>query len=144
MANAGRRWWGSAFLIGSLGVTVLLGVLSGADEQPSRSTSALLVLLAAVFQFSSVLLFAGIGRADPGLARAAVRRLIRMGLRTSGARQLAEESFDSANTAELRSRMGRLSVELSWLEEGLVEAVGDWEEFHAEALKQLRKDKPGG
>lgn len=139
MGATARRWFGSLFLIGSLVTTVFLGVLSGADKQPTRSTSALLVLLAAVFQFGSVVTFSGIGRADPGLARAAVRRLIRMGLRTSGARKLAEESFDGANAPELRSRMGQLSVELSWLEEGLVEAVGDWEEFHADALKKLRK-----
>lgn len=139
MGTTARRWWGSIFLVGSVGTTVLLGVLSGSDRPPSRSTSALLVLVAAVFQLGSVLLFSGIGRADPGLARAAVRRLVRMGLRAEGARVLAEESFDSASASELRSRMGQLSVDLSWMEEGLLEAVGDWEEFHADALKTLRK-----
>lgn len=143
MGNAARRLWGSFFLVGALSVTVLLGVLSGADEEPSRSTSALLVLLAALFQFSSVLLFSGIGRADPGLARAAVRRLIRMGVRTNEARELAERS-DSVSATELRSWVGRLSVELSWIEEGLLDAVADWKEFHADALKQLGKDDQDG
>lgn len=143
MGPTARRWWGSVLLAASIVVTVLLGVLSGAEKQPSRSTSALLVIVASGFQLASVLLFSGIGRADPSLARAAVRRLIGMGLRARAARQFAESSFASGNAAELRSGVGRLSVDLSWLEEGLVEAAEDWQEFHADALKEFRKGGQG-
>lgn len=137
MGTKARRFWGSLVLVAAIAVTVLLGVLSGAEKQPSRSTSALLVILASSFQLVSVLLFSGIGRADPSLARAAVRRLIAMGLRASAARHLAESTFGSGNVTELRSGMGRLSVDLSWIEEGLIEAAEDWHEFHRDALKEL-------
>lgn len=143
MGTKARRFWGSVVLAAAIAVTVLLGVLSGAEKQPSRSTSALLVILASSFQLASVLLFSGIGRADPSLARAAVRRLIAMGLRANAARQLAETTFGSGNVTELRTSMGRLSVDLSWIEEGLVEATEDWQEFHGEALRGLQKGGQG-
>src|SRR5689334_20014062 len=124
MRDSRRRVLAIVLLIGAFGLTVFLGVLSGSQKAPSRSTSALLVVLAGILQIASASQFNAIGRADPALARATVRRLLRMGTRTHQARLLAEECFEtsSPNAQELRRTMGILSVELSWVEEGLAEA----------------------
>ncbi|GLW07865.1 hypothetical protein Misp01_29950 [Microtetraspora sp. NBRC 13810] len=124
-------------MLAGLGVTVYLGVLSGADQQPSQATSALLVVLAGIFQFAGAAKFNKIGKADPGLARAAVRRLIRMIRRANEARLIAEAAYENSDAAEIRKAMGRVSVELSYVEEGLTEAVDDWNEFHKDALRKL-------
>lgn len=121
------------------GLTVYLGVLSGADRQPSRATSALLVVLAGVFQIAGAGQFNKLGRADPGLARAAVRRILKMVVRTRESRKLAESTYDLGTAQEVRKTLGRISVELSWVEEGLLDAIGDWNEFHAEALQNITK-----
>lgn len=120
------------------GLTVYLGALEGASKQPSRATSALLVVLAGVFQIAGAAQFLKIGKADPGLARAAVRRIIKMTARASNARKLAECAYDSGTPSEIKKALGRISVELSWLEEGLLDAFDDWNEFHATALHDLK------
>lgn len=130
----------SLLLLAGFGLTISLGVLTGADEPPSRATSALLVVLAGGFQFAGAAKFHRIGKADPGLARAAVRRLLQMGRRAQQARQTAEQAFDEGNAAVLRGSMGRISVELSWIEEGLLHCIKDWEEFHEDALKPLKDE----
>lgn len=140
MPISARHLWASLLFLIGISLTIFLGFLTGSDDQPSRSTSALLVVLAGVFQFASASQFKAIGRADPGLARAAVRRLIRMGTRTQAARKLAEAAHDSGNSGELRSMMGQVSVELSWLEEGIMDAVDDWNEFHKDAIRGLMED----
>jgi hypothetical protein len=119
------------------GLTVYLGVLQGATQQPSRATSALLVVLAGIFQFAGAAQFQKIGKADPGLARAAVRRIIKMTARTREVRKLTELTYDVGTATEARKALGRISVELSWIEEGLLNAVDDWNEFHTVALRDL-------
>jgi hypothetical protein len=122
-----------------LGATIVLGVLSGAEEQPTRATSALLVVLAAVLQGAGALVAASMGRADPTLARAAARRLVASGHKAHDARKLAEKQFESGTADTRRVAMGVLSAELSWIEDSFVQAVADWEEFHANALKQVER-----
>jgi hypothetical protein len=126
-----------ALVVVGFGLTVYLGVMQGSSAPPSRSTSALLVVLAGVFQFAGAAKFLRIGRADPALARAAVRRIIKMTARTREARKVVELTYDVGSPVECKKLMGRVSVELSWLEEGLVDAMDDWYEFHETALREL-------
>ncbi|GIH73240.1 hypothetical protein [Sphaerimonospora thailandensis] len=130
--------WATILVAVGVALTIYLGVLSGADQQPSRATSALLVVLAGVFQVAGASRFHAIGKADPGLARAAVRRLLKMVRRAQEAKLIAETAYESnANAGEMRKAMGRVSVELSWIEEGLVDSIDDWNEFHKDALRKL-------
>jgi hypothetical protein len=126
-----------ALVLAGFGLTVYLGVLQGATHPPSRATSALLVVLAGIFQFAGAAQFQKIGKADPALARAAVRRIIKMTARTREVRKLTELTYDVGTAAESKKALGRISVELSWLEEGLLSAIDDWNEFHYIALREL-------
>lgn len=136
-----KRYWrhaSSAAAIGcGVGTTIWLGVLGAADEPLSRDTAALLVLASGAFQVVGGSLVHSIGKADPGLARAAVRRLIGQTNRAQRAEHLAQEAFEQGGVAELRRAMGQVSVHLSYLAEGAVEAIADWHEFHGRALEGL-------
>jgi hypothetical protein len=125
-------------------MTIWLGVLSAAPKQPSNATSALLVVLAAVLQGAGALQFSGAGRADPSLARASVRRLLHMAQRADVAEKAAQQAFESGNAAEVRAVLGRISAELSYLQEGFLEAGDDWHEFHRDALKGLGRAQENG
>lgn len=127
---------GGLFLA-SLASTVWLGVLGAGEEPVTRSAAGFLVLLAGGFQLSSAILVHSVGRADPGLARAAVRRLVRQAKRAAEAERLAQHVYETGNAGELRKAMGTLSVHLSYLEEGALEAIEDWQEFHGQALQQV-------
>jgi hypothetical protein len=41
--------------------------------------------------------------------------------------------------SELRDGMGNLSVHLSYLEEGFVDAIKDWETFHPNAVNKAER-----
>jgi hypothetical protein len=141
MSARRRRALGSLLFAASLAVMVMLAFLGGADKPPTRAASGLLVVIAAMFQLLSASQFYAIGRADPGLARAAVRRIIHMGTRVGRARLAAEAAFESGSAPMKHRLVGALSVELSWLEEELLESVKDWNEFHEGALRGLREDE---
>lgn len=127
------------FLLGFL-ITIWLAYKASTTKPLSGSQSVVLVLLAGIFQIGGGNMLYRVGRADPGLARAAVRKLYRLAARAKDSRQVAEGAFDGSGSLSEHDALGRLSTDMSWLEEGILESVDDWTEFHANALKGLRKD----
>lgn len=135
-----QAWAGSGLLAIGVALTVAIAVLGSSSKPASASTQALLTLMAALAQVGAALTFARIGRADPTLARSAVSRLIRLARRAIEGRQLADGlAVHDAVPAELRAAAGRLSVHLSYLEEGFVESVEDWRSFHPATVKNVEK-----
>lgn len=130
-----RPWLGGVLFLGGVGVTIWLAVVSS-DPKTATLINVLLVLLAAVLQGASVLLFNSVGRADPALARASVRDLLRLAERASEARVIAEDGFEQSKTQSvLKGDMGRLSSHLSYLEDGFISGADNWAQFHPEAFK---------
>jgi len=140
MKNASSRRYaaGAGLFVAGVGVTIFLACLPQ-DTVSTPLVSALLVVLAAVFQGASALVFRAIGRADPSLARTAVRRLIELTARTQRARVRAENAYETASAGEMKANMGLLTVELANIEEGVAGAALDWAEFHPEAIKKLQE-----
>ena len=60
-----------------------------------------------------------------------------MTARTRDARKVTELTYDVGTGPECKKVLGRVSVELSWIEEGLLDAANDWNEFHPIALREL-------
>ena len=97
----------------------------------------MLALLAILAQLGSAWTFSGDGKADPGLAQRSVGRLFALGRRAEAARLATERlQSSSAGAPELRRHVDQLSVHLSYLEEGYVEAIEDWRIFHPYAVYQ--------
>lgn len=120
-------------------VTAYVAYLGSQDPPPAVLVNVVLVILAGLCQIIAGSQFQGIGRADPGLARASVRRLVAMTQRVAARKRVVEEAYDTGGAVELRKVMGLLSVDLSWLEEGLLHAKDDWVEFHEDALRGVVK-----
>lgn len=139
-----RRRAGGALVISGAGLTVLLAFVGNVDEAPSASTQALLAFFAIAAQLGGAWTFSGEGRADPTLAQRSVSRLVRLAQRTAAARGQAEGlTTRGAGSEELRDGMGHLSVHLSYIEEGTVDAVEDWRVFHPRAVRTAEYGQEG-
>jgi hypothetical protein len=142
----GRRWRalvGGALLTLSIGATVLIA-WRGANEPPSTAEAALFVLIAAGFQIAAASIFAAQGRADPTHATSSFRHLARMAKRAVEATEIAERANRrAAAEGDVRAAVTRLSVHLSWLQEGLEEAGEHWAQVHPELRDLTDQDLEG-
>src|SRR5690606_14827679 len=114
-----RRRRGLGFTLGGLAIaTVVVFAFQDSTEAATPAEAGLFVLIAAVLQITATILISG-GRADPAHAMSSFRHLMLLARRASIATALAEEAaeVDTPATAVRRS-MNRLSVELSWIQEG--------------------------
>ncbi len=135
-----RQRWGGLLATAGAGLTVLLAFLSNQTKPPAASTQALIALLAIFAQLGSAWAFAGVGKADPGLAERSVARLVGLAARASLARTMAEKCREeNPGAPALRQAMGQLGVHLSYLEEGYIDAIDDWRVFHPEAVEKAER-----
>jgi hypothetical protein len=137
-----RQRWGGLLAAAGAGLTVLLAFLSNQTKPPGASTQALIALLAILAQLGSAWTFAGAGKADPGLAERSVARLVGLATRASIARAMAEKCQEvNPGTPAMRQAMGQLSVHLSYLEEGYIDAIDDWRVFHPDAVEKAERSE---
>jgi hypothetical protein len=101
------------------------------------TVSVILVLVAGGLQFGGAFMFDRAGRADPSLAKSAVARLLLLNSQAQRARNRAEKAFDTETGAKLKASVGQLSVDLSYLEEGIGLSAQDWALFHPDAIARL-------
>lgn len=125
---------GGAFLL-----TVALAFVP-TSEGWGVTVAVLLVLVGGGLQFGGALMFDKAGRADPTLVRAAVGRLLLLTTQAKRARMRAEAAFDSESGTKLKSSVGQLSVELSFLEEGASASAQEWALFHPDAIDVLASE----
>jgi len=136
-----RQKWGGALAATGAGLTVLLAFLSSQTKPPAASTQALIALLAIIAQLGSAWAFGGVGKADPGLAERSVARLVGLAARASLAKSMAEKCREvNPGTPVMRQVVGELSVHLSYLEEGYLDAVDDWRIFHPDAVEKAERN----
>lgn len=137
-----RQRWGGLLATAGAGLTVLLAFLSNQTRPPGASTQALIALLAILAQLGSAWTFSGAGKADPGLAERSVARLVGLATRASIARGMAEKCQEvNPGTPAMRKAMGQLSVHLSYLEEGYINAIEDWRVFHPDAVEKAERSE---
>lgn len=104
------------------------------------TVSVILVLVAGGLQFGGAMIFDKAGRADPSLAKAAVGRLVLLASQAKRARARAENAFATESGQPLKASVGKLSVDLSYLEEGIGAAAQDWALFHPDAIARLAEE----
>ncbi|QQM54203.1 hypothetical protein [Rhodococcus pyridinivorans] len=140
-----REWWEGLTVQqkGGGGLTLLAIVLTFVVAGGAWGQPVLIAVFAAVAQFGAAGLFAGHGKADPSHAQASVRRLFLLGKRAAESTILATEAFEQTNgkltAAELKAKMGRLSSQLSYIEEDAVHAIEDWRLVHPQAVKLVEE-----
>ncbi|HEY3683565.1 MAG TPA: hypothetical protein VGL93_11020 [Streptosporangiaceae bacterium] len=123
----GKHYLGSVLFLVGFVLTIWLGVISGQQRQPSAATNTLLVVLSGIFQAAGATVFHKIGKADPGLVHASVRRLAHMANHASEAKVQAQDVLDKGGPpSEVRRTIGLLSTHFSYIEEDALETIDDW------------------
>jgi hypothetical protein len=132
--------WVTARLSATMLVVAGIGILvwtAYRSPQPAPGEMALLALLASAFNIWGGAQFASIGKADAKHARSAVRRLYTLG------RSLHVASLDlrvSLSSDEQQTVIECARVLLSQVdaaEAHLFDAIGDWDDVHREALREV-------
>ncbi len=135
-----RRSWGVGLQLLTVAFAVLLAVVGGSDEPPSKATNAIIVMLVTAAQIGAAWAFSGDGKADPALAERSVGRLVHLAARAKQAEVRAQAAFEtSGRTQVLHAEMGVLSTEFSWLSDGLIQAIDDWRTFHPQAVDRAER-----
>lgn len=128
----------AATLIGlSIVITVYLAARGSSQRPPSPAEAAALTILAGAFQILGAASISKQGRADPGHARSAVRRLLGIGIKAQKAELLAQSAYEKGNASIRREGLGQVSVALSYIQEETAAAIEDWNHIHADALRDL-------
>lgn len=133
------RTVGGWLIAGAFLLTVALAFVP-TGEGWGVTVAVILVLVAGGLQFGGALMFDKAGRADPSLAKAAVGRLLLLTSQAKRARVRAESAFATETGTKLKSSVGQLSVELSYIEEGVSESAQDWALFHPDAIARLEEE----
>jgi hypothetical protein len=136
----GRQVLGGVLAVIAAGFTVALAIFGNTKSPPPASTQGLLAFLGILAQFGAVWAFAGHGKADPTLAQRSVGRLVNLAQQAHGAKLLAERmQAEDVTPAKARLGVGQLSVHLSYLEEGYIEAIDDWRMFHPKVVEDAER-----
>jgi len=132
--------WFTARLGASILILAGVGILvwtAFRSPQPTPSEMALLALLASTFNIWGGAQFASIGKADAKHARSAVRRLYTLGESLN----LASETLQTAMLTDEVQRVGEctqvLLSQVGSAQAHLLDAIGDWNDVHPEALREV-------
>lgn len=126
-------------LIGGVALAVVVAYRSQQEVPPTRTEAAFLVLSSSALNFAAGIGFSRIGRADPTLARSAVRRLLNIGNGIGAClRDLAEVTGkpESDGNTSAQVSVGRLEQ----IAPDVVAAIQDWNEVHPEALREVLEE----
>lgn len=132
-----RGTWATALTGLAMLLTGALAVMSSLSTPSPVAIAGLLAVLAGVFQVLSARLFHSVGRADPGLARSSVTRLVTLGQRAARLEEEVQEAMEMGTARQQKEMLGRVSVHLSYLQNELGVQVRDWQEFHKDALEAI-------
>lgn len=131
-------------LVVGVGLALFVAYRSQGEEPPSAAEAAFLALSSSVLSIFAGSGFARIGRADPTLARSAVRRLFRIGVGVRDSVERLDSSGHDEPTSAIAETVGRLSTLIPVLND----AIQDWNEVHPEALRevmaQIKVEEAGG
>lgn len=133
------RTLGVSLIAAAFLLTVALAFIP-TDKSWGVTVAVILVLVAGGLQFGGAFVFDRSGRADPTLAKAAVGRLLLLTSRAKRARLRAERAFEQETGARLKTSVGQLSVELSFIEEDAAASAQDWALFHPDAIALLQEE----
>ena len=127
-----------------LGATMLIvagvGILvwtAFRSPQPTPGEMALLALFASFFNIWGGAQFASIGKADAKHARSAVRRLYTVGRSLHAASGDLRTSLSSDDHQTVVECARVLLSQVDSAEAHLFDAIGDWDDVHREALREV-------
>ena len=134
-----NRIIGGTFSTLAFGITILIVLINSGKKPASGRENLAYILIGGILQIIGASYFNKDGKADPTLARTAVRDLKGLLLRIRKSRVSAENAYELQDPTEGLKVLGILSSDLSWIEEYVSHAVNNWTEFHPDAVKKVEE-----
>lgn len=129
--------WG--FLVIGLSLTIVIAAIGARADTISVTTVIALTVCSGLFQVLGVYVGNRAGRLDPSHVRTLARRLLTLQYRTAAATALAEHVFENAKPAE-RATLGRLSTDLSYINDHLIESVETWRDLRPDLFSREERN----
>ena len=107
------------------------------------TVSVVLVLAAGLLELGAAWVFDKAGRADPSLVKTAFGHLVLLAAQARRARVDADRAFEAESGTALKASIGKLTVHLSYIEEGIAISAQDWALFHPDATARLAEEDQG-
>lgn len=131
---------GALLLLGSIVVTVVLGIRGASNRPPTGIDSVLLLSFAAVLQIAAGSVLASNKRVNPAHARSAQRRVKSIALSAQRWEREVELVVSEINNnpksehdlQKIRSTLDQLHIVLGRISADAVDAIVDWQEFDTE------------
>lgn len=124
----------SVLLIVGVGLALFVAYRSQQPVPPTATEVAFLALSSSLLSIFAGSTFARIGRADPTLARSAVRRLLNVGRGMGSSISDLQTAVESEEGISLvHESIGRLTALLP----EVLDATQDWKEVHPEAVREV-------
>jgi hypothetical protein len=98
---------------------------------------AVLLIVASALQVVGGVTFGRVGRVHPDTARSAVRRLLDIGFETRDMRQLVERAEKDGDARAAKGALAVFDSALAAMARHVGSALADWEDIHAEALRDV-------
>lgn len=122
---------GAVLLLLGIGVTIALASNASSTDPPSAAESAVFVIVSGVLNLGGVWLFSrSPGSANLTASRMALRHLGEVALAVVEVREQTEAAFEVTNAKAVRTAVGRMSVQLSAIEQRLGSNLEDWVQAH--------------
>lgn len=134
-----KRGAARVLLIAGILLTVAVAFWSWATSA-SAGLGIALASLSASAQLASMGLYNQTGRTEPNHARSAITRLYRNAAKAEATRKVTERIVSQAMVdRQTAVELGKISVNLSWIEESLTDSVEDWKMFHSDATNDVQQ-----
>ena len=123
-------------------ITAGLAVWGSSGSPPDLTNGLVLTVIAGCLQAGAAWLFShGQGTAQSDHAVSSVGNLLRLLGRAATLKDGVEKAVrkKTMQQVELRQHLGVVSVELEFIEERAIEAVGHWNQFYPDAVTKARR-----
>jgi hypothetical protein len=135
-------WWRprviplTLFVVG-VGLAVFTAYRAQQPAPLTAAEAAFLTLASSFISIAAGATFARIGRADPTLARSAVRRLLNIGQAINDCTEQLGDKTHGGDAASIREAAISCEARMGMLRREVSAAVQDWNEVHPEALVEV-------
>ena len=118
-----------------LGLTVVIAVVGSQGKSIDLTSIIALTVVSGIFQVASVIVGNSGSKLDPTLVRAVSRRLLKAHGRAAAATHEAEIGYENARSAKEKVVLGKLSVELSLIDEHLIDSIETWRDLRPDLFR---------
>jgi hypothetical protein len=135
LAHRAKSIGGVLCIVVGVGVTAILAFAASSTDPPDGAQSALLVLIAGLFQIAGTALFAS-GRPSRVTTKTSIRHVGKALRNIVEAKAIAEAAIDNGTAKVTKAAVGELSFRLEAIEQQLTTDLEDWAIGHPTLINE--------